>query len=58
MRNTQLNVCCTCLAAIQSREGMQMKMVLYTDENDPAESKCDWCGEHGFDILYQIGQKF
>ena len=56
MRNTQLNVCCTCLAAIQSREGMQMKMVLYTDENDPAESKCDWCGESGNDVLYEISK--
>lgn len=51
-----LKLCNICLAAIQSREGMQTKMVLYTDENDPAESKCDWCGESGNDVLYEISK--
>ena len=51
-----MRVCNRCLAAIESREGSQKERTIYVDEDDPNVSKCDWCGETGNDILYEIGK--
>lgn len=47
-------VCEHCLMAIESREGNQATMRRYVDEDDEVESECDWCGENGFDTLYEL----
>lgn len=47
-------VCSHCLAAITSREGNQATMTHFVDYDDPKESKCDWCEEDGFDVLYEL----
>lgn len=47
-------VCKKCLMAIVSREGNQATMPHYIDEEDENESKCDWCEEGGFDVLYEL----
>ena len=47
-------VCEHCLWAIESREGNQATMRHSVDEQDAVESKCDWCGECGFDTLYEL----
>ena len=47
-------VCQHCLWAIESREGNQAIMPHYVDEEDDEESKCDWCEEVGFDLLYEL----
>ena len=47
-------VCDHCLAAIWSREGNQATLTHYVDETDAVESKCDWCGDVGFDTLYEL----
>lgn len=50
-----LYVCEHCLWAIESREGHQKANIIYiNDEENEAESRCDWCEEHGFNILYEI----
>lgn len=47
-------VCEHCLMAIESREGNQATLRHAVDENDDVESECDWCGENGFDTLYEL----
>lgn len=48
-----LRVCEHCLWAIESREGNQRSLLIHVDEEDD-EGRCDWCGEIGFDVLYEI----
>lgn len=50
----KLWVCEHCLLAIESREGRLAIMPHYIDEEDSKESKCDWCEEDGFDLLYEL----
>lgn len=50
----KLWVCEHCLWAIESREGNQATLSHYVDEEDECSSKCDWCGEDGFDLLYEL----
>jgi hypothetical protein len=50
----KLIVCERCLRAIESREGKQTVIEHYVDENNVEESKCGWCEESGFDVLYEI----
>jgi hypothetical protein len=52
-RETML-VCEHCLMAIESREGNQAVMRHWVDEEDETESKCDWCEDDGFDVLYEL----
>ena len=47
-------VCDHCLMAIESREGNQARLSHSVDEHDAVESKCDWCGDVGFDTLYEL----
>lgn len=47
-------VCDHCLAAIESREGNQEVLRHSVDEDDDVESKCDWCEEVGFYVLYEL----
>jgi hypothetical protein len=47
-------VCEHCLWAIESREGHQATLSHYVDEEDECESKCDWCEQDGFDLLYEL----
>ena len=49
-----LRVCEYCLQAIECHEGPQRALRLYVDEDDPIESRCDWCEEDGFDVLFDI----
>ena len=49
-----LKVCEHCLAAIESREGKQVTRTHYIDSDDLEDSKCEWCEEEGFDILYEL----
>ena len=52
--NETLKVCEHCLMAIESREGSQPTLKFYPDEENEEESKCMWCEETGFDVLYEI----
>ena len=54
MAREKLWVCEHCLWAIESREGPQAQLRHYVDEEDENESKCEWCEEHGFDVLYEL----
>lgn len=54
MKRENLWVCSHCLMAIESREGNQVTLKHYVDENDDVESKCEWCEECGFDTLYEL----
>lgn len=47
-------VCEHCLMAIESHEGNQATLRHYVDEEDEETTKCDWCGDSGFDILYEL----
>ena len=47
-------VCEHCLCGIECHEGTQATMTHYVDEDDDAMSKCDWCEEVGFDVLYEL----
>ena len=49
-----LKVCEHCLMAIESREGNQPTLKFYPDPENEEESKCMWCEEIGFDVLYEI----
>ena len=49
-----LKVCEHCLAAIESREGRQVTRTHYIDSDDLEGSKCEWCEEEGFDVLYEL----
>lgn len=48
--NDNLVVCERCLLAIESREGHQICKTIHCDE----PSKCDWCEEDEFDVLYEL----
>lgn len=54
MERDKMWVCEHCLWAIESREGRQAIMPHYIDEEENEESKCDWCEEDGFDLLYEL----
>lgn len=54
MERERMWVCEHCLWAIESREGRLATMPHYIDEEDNAESKCDWCEQDGFDLLYEL----
>ena len=47
-------VCEYCLQAIESHEGKQKHVVIWVDETDPNESRCEWCEESGNNALYDI----
>jgi hypothetical protein len=47
-------VCEHCLMGIECKEGNQATLAHRVDEMDAVESKCDWCKECGFDILYEL----
>ncbi|MBR4889709.1 MAG: hypothetical protein IKU15_00135 [Clostridia bacterium] len=50
-----MKVCKRCLEAIECKEGYQPTLKLCIDEDDDTQdSKCDWCEEDGFDILYEL----
>lgn len=49
-----MKICWHCLLAIESREGPQSSRIIYVDENDDEESRCEWCEESGNDALYEI----
>ena len=49
--NRPMRVCSTCLMAIESHEGPQYSRHVYTTEDD---NQCEWCGDAGFDDLYEI----
>lgn len=46
-----LTVCEHCLAGIESHEGQQITRTIWTDDDN---SNCEWCGESGFDELFEI----
>lgn len=54
MEERNLRVCEHCLMAIECHEGTQATFRHYVDEDEPEESRCDWCEESGFDVLYEI----
>lgn len=47
-------VCEHCLMGIECHEGNQATLTHYVDETDAVDSKCGWCGEVGFDTLYEL----
>jgi hypothetical protein len=47
-------VCEHCLMAIESREGNQATLRHSVDERDAVESRCDWCRECGYSVLYEL----
>lgn len=49
-----MRVCADCLRTINDHEGRQIVKKIYVDERDPRESRCDFCEETGFDVLYEI----
>lgn len=53
MVKDKMCVCEHCLWAIESREGMQTIVPHYVDEED-CSSKCDWCEQDGFDLLFEL----
>ena len=54
MEREKMWVCEHCLWSIESREGQQATKHHYIDEEDIDESKCDWCEQDGFDLLYEL----
>jgi hypothetical protein len=54
MERKTMWVCERCLMAIESREGNQATLSRHVDEDDSVKSKCDWCEETGFDVLYEL----
>lgn len=54
MERVKMWVCEHCLWAIESREGLQAIMPHYIDEEENEGSKCDWCEQDGFDLLYEL----
>lgn len=53
-REKFMYVCEHCLCGIESREGNLRSRKMYVDEENETESKCDWCEEFGFDILFEF----
>lgn len=54
MEREKLWVCEHCLLAIESREGNQAILRHSVDEWNDEGSKCEWCEEVGFSILYEL----
>ena len=58
MERKNLWVCKHCLSAIQSREGNQLTIThdidLEFDERNEENSKCEWCEDTDFDVLYEL----
>ena len=54
MERENLWVCERCLMAIECHEGNQATLRHWVDEDDEEESKCEWCEESGFDVLYEL----
>ena len=58
MKRETMWLCEHCLSAIQSREGylpiLKYDIDLEFNEDDIEASKCDWCEEHDFDVLYEL----
>ncbi len=52
-----LRVCEHCLWGIEAHEGKQRVLQVWVDEDEPEQSKCEWCEEDGFDTLYLIGEE-
>lgn len=50
----RLWVCEHCLQGIESTQGYQVQLKHRVDETDAVESKCDWCHNRGFDVLYEL----
>ena len=50
----KLTVCQHCLMGIECHEGHQAAVLIWVDEDDPDESRCDWCEEDGFEELYEL----
>lgn len=50
----KIKVCDRCLHAIVSKEGKHLVSAECVDETNPIESRCEWCGEIGFDMIYSI----
>lgn len=50
-----MRVCQYCLQAIENHE---RRFIFiggeYVDENNPEESRCEWCEENGNDVLFDI----
>ena len=50
-----MKVCADCLRTINDHEGRQIVKKIYVEDNeDPNQSLCDFCGNDGFDVLYEI----
>lgn len=49
-----MKVCFRCLLGIENHEGKQNAVTLYVDETIPEESRCEFCGEIGHDVLYEL----
>ena len=54
MKRETMWICDHCLMAIESREGNQATLRHWVDEDDDQESKCDWCEQNGYDVLYEL----
>ena len=54
MVREKLWVCERCLMAIENHEGNQVVLRHWVDDDDENESKCEWCEEDGFDILFEL----
>jgi hypothetical protein len=54
MERENLWVCDYCIMDIERNEGLKATLRHYVDEYDDVESKCDWCGGVGFDVLYEL----
>ena len=50
----KIRVCDRCLHAIVNKEGKHLVSAECVDETNPIESRCEWCGETGFDMIYSI----
>lgn len=49
-----LKVCDRCLMAIESREGKQLTVPRYRDEEESEDFACEWCGEDMYDELHEF----
>lgn len=54
LNREHLCVCEHCLYGIESHEGSLPHITVWVDDEDPVESRCDWCEEDGFDVLYEL----
>ena len=53
-KTKKLLVCEACYEEIRSRGECGKGKLFYVDEENETESRCDWCDESGFDMLYMI----